>query len=48
MNLAIALGCPNGIEDLIEDEWRQWHPFDLSTAAEPPNPEVLWRAPLDE
>jgi transcriptional regulator with XRE-family HTH domain len=34
--IAIALGCPNGVHDLIEDAWRGWYPFDRSTAPEPP------------
>lgn len=34
VNLAIALDCE--LEDLIEDEWREWYPFDKSEAAVPP------------
>ena len=34
VNLAIALGCR--LEDLIEDGWREWYPFDRSEAAAPP------------
>lgn len=34
VNLAIALDCE--LEDVIEDEWREWYPFDKSEAAAPP------------
>ena len=46
-NLAIALGCPNGVDDIIEDAWRSWYPFDLSSAPEPPDHATLWRGSPD-
>ncbi len=38
-NCAIVLGCP--LEELVEEEWRQWLP--LAAAKPPRNPESLWR-----
>lgn len=40
MNCAIALGVE--LDALIEDEWREWLPFDARAAA-PPAPEAFWR-----
>jgi DNA-binding Xre family transcriptional regulator len=40
-NCAIALGVE--LEDLIEDEWREWFVFDQHRAATPPSPDGLWR-----
>ena len=37
-NCALVLGCP--LEELIEDEWRQW--LALAKAKPPSNPESLW------
>jgi transcriptional regulator with XRE-family HTH domain len=41
VNLALALGCE--LDDLVEDEWREWYQFDRSQAPDPPDPETLWR-----
>lgn len=38
-NCTIVLGCR--LEELIEDEWRQWLP--LAKAKAPRNPEALWK-----
>lgn len=40
-NCALALGCQ--LDDLIEDEWRQWLVLDHRTASTPPQPETFWR-----
>lgn len=40
-NAALALGVT--LDDLIEDEWREWFVFDHHRAPEPPSPETLWR-----
>lgn len=37
-NCALVLGCP--LEELIEDEWRQW--LALAKPKAPTNPESLW------
>jgi transcriptional regulator with XRE-family HTH domain len=42
MNCKIALDCE--LDDLIEDEWREWMVLDRRYAAEPPRPEELWPA----
>lgn len=42
-NCAIALGVE--MDDLIEDEWREWLPFDQGAAATPPEPDEFWRRP---
>jgi len=39
-NLALALGVE--LDDLIEDEWREWAVFD-QRRPHPPKPEELWR-----
>jgi transcriptional regulator with XRE-family HTH domain len=41
-NCAVALGVD--LEELIEDEWREWHTFDAHRAAAPPDPERFWRS----
>lgn len=41
MNCALALGC--SLDDLLEEEWRQWMVFDQGKAATPPAPTELWR-----
>lgn len=45
VNCAIALGVE--LDALIEDEWREWLPFD-ARAATPPQPEVFWRRRTSE
>lgn len=40
-NCALALGVP--LDDLIEDEWREWLVMDQSRAAQAPNPAGFWR-----
>jgi transcriptional regulator with XRE-family HTH domain len=40
-NCALALGVE--VEDLIEDDWREWHVLD-QRAPEPPEPSRFWRA----
>lgn len=39
VNLAFVLGCP--IEELIEEEWRDWLPIGGQT--QPSNPRSLWQ-----
>jgi transcriptional regulator with XRE-family HTH domain len=41
-NCAIALGVQ--VEELIEDDWREWLVFDHFRASKPPDPKRLWRA----
>ena len=38
-NCALVLGCP--LEELIEEEWRQWLP--LAKPKPPAKPETLWQ-----
>jgi len=40
-NAAIALGVP--LEDVVEDEWREWMIFDATSAPTPPRPGRFWR-----
>jgi transcriptional regulator with XRE-family HTH domain len=47
VNLALALRPDNGLDDLIEEEWREWLVLDAGAAAKPPNPNELWREPGD-
>lgn len=42
MNCAIALGCE--LDDLVEDDWREWYPFDRSRAPAPPDVDELWES----
>jgi transcriptional regulator with XRE-family HTH domain len=42
MNCAIALGCE--LEDLLDDSYRAWYPFD-QRHAQPPEHAELWRRP---
>jgi transcriptional regulator with XRE-family HTH domain len=42
VNAALALGVE--LEDLIEDEWREWMVFDHDHRA-PPTPDEFWRRP---
>jgi transcriptional regulator with XRE-family HTH domain len=35
VNLAIALDCPNGIEDIAEPEWLRWTVFDVEAPGPP-------------
>jgi DNA-binding XRE family transcriptional regulator len=42
-NAAIALGVE--LDDVIEDEWREWHVFDAHGGASPPEPQKFWRTP---
>lgn len=39
VNLAHVLGC--GLDELIEEEWRQWLP--IGGRKPPPDPEALWQ-----
>jgi transcriptional regulator with XRE-family HTH domain len=41
VNCAIALGVE--LDTVIEDEWREWMPFDARAAA-PPEPEAFWHS----
>ncbi len=41
VNLAIALRCPYGLDDLIEDDWREWLILDATQASRPPEPHEL-------
>jgi transcriptional regulator with XRE-family HTH domain len=45
-NCALALGCK--LEDLIEDEWREWLVMDQRYAAVPPEPKGFWGSPRVE
>jgi transcriptional regulator with XRE-family HTH domain len=49
VNCALALGVE--LDELIEEEWREWMVFDQARA-EPPSPDEFWRRPytagLDE
>ncbi|MCW3048495.1 MAG: Helix-turn-helix protein [Solirubrobacterales bacterium] len=40
-NCALALGV--ALEDLIEDEWREWFIFDAHRAPTPPDHQRFWR-----
>lgn len=42
-NCAIVLGCP--MEELVEDEWRQWLP--LAKPKPPTDPGALWHPRRD-
>lgn len=44
-NAAILLRVD--LEDVIEDEWREWLVVDDLTASEPPDPRRLWRKRRD-
>jgi transcriptional regulator with XRE-family HTH domain len=39
-NCALALGVE--LEDIVEDQWREWAPFD-QRRLKPPKPKDLWR-----
>lgn len=41
VNCAIALGVK--LDQILEDEWLEWYPLDLTHAAKPPDHEQLWR-----
>ena len=45
VNCALALGC--SLDDLIEDDWREWLVLDQRHAAAPPNPAELGRQDVD-
>lgn len=40
INCALALGCE--LDDLVEEEWREWHVFDHAASA-PPDAKAFWR-----
>lgn len=44
-NCALALDVK--LEDLIEDQWREWLPLDVASAAEPPK-SGWWEKQLPE
>lgn len=44
MNCAIALRV--SLEDIVEDEWRQWHALDQRATAQP-EPDQLWATDAD-
>lgn len=41
-NASIILGCK--VEQLIEDDWREWYHHRKHMRAEPENPKQLWRS----
>jgi transcriptional regulator with XRE-family HTH domain len=42
VNCAIALGVE--LDEVLEDEWLEWRPFNKE-AADPPQPDEFWRRP---
>ena len=43
VNCSIALDCK--LDELLDDRYREWYPFDPANAGAPPDRAQLWRRP---